>query len=87
MSVDRLAPIPGADYATPVTTRPDPDPPEPRGMLDRARDHFGAADARREAGDGPVDPIELWGRRIGRALGLVGVLVLLYLLVAQLSSR
>jgi hypothetical protein len=43
-------------------------------------DHFAGADA---AAEGP-DPIELWGRRIGRALSLVGVVVLAYLLGVQL---
>lgn len=38
----------------------------------RAQDHFGAADADQQ------DAIEIWGTRIGRALALVIVLVLLY---------
>jgi hypothetical protein len=49
----------------------------------RVADHFGANDALREA-EGQTDPIELWGRRIGRALSLIGVVVLAYLLGAQL---
>jgi hypothetical protein len=31
-----------------------------------------------------VDPVELWGRRIGRALSLVGVVVLTLWLLVQL---
>lgn len=38
----------------------------------RATDHFAARDA--IGTDGSVDSIELWGRRIGRALSLAGVL-------------
>lgn len=37
----------------------------------RARAHFGAADA------DPADRIEIWGTRIGRALALVIVLLIL----------
>jgi hypothetical protein len=40
----------------------------------RASDHFAAKDA--AAADGSVDRIELWGRRIGRALSLLGLIVL-----------
>jgi anti-sigma-K factor RskA len=40
----------------------------------RATDHFAARDA--IAADGSVDAIELWGRRIGRALSLAGVIAL-----------
>jgi hypothetical protein len=40
----------------------------------RATDHFAARDA--VGPNGSVDPIELWGRRIGRGLSLAGVLVL-----------
>ncbi|MCB1508647.1 MAG: hypothetical protein KDI98_07875 [Hyphomicrobiaceae bacterium] len=36
----------------------------------RARDHFGGADGE--------DSIEIWGRRIGRGLALVVVMVLIY---------
>lgn len=39
----------------------------------RATDHFAAKDA---ASDAAGDPIELWGRRIGRTLSLAGVIVL-----------
>jgi len=40
-----------------------------------ARDHIGAADADR------ADPIEVWGTRIGRALGLIITIGLLVWLV------
>jgi len=46
----------------------------------RASDHFSAKDAVAE--DGSVDRIELWGRRIGRALSLaafVALAIYLYL--------
>lgn len=36
----------------------------------RAADHFGGKDAI-GATDGKTDPVELWGRRIGRALSLI----------------
>ena len=36
-----------------------------RGAADAASRHFGAADAP------PDDPVEVWGRRIGRALGFI----------------
>ncbi|MDB5649164.1 MAG: hypothetical protein JWL62_684 [Hyphomicrobiales bacterium] len=38
--------------------------------MQRGADHFAARDA------APEDGIELWGRRIGRALGLIFLLVL-----------
>jgi ferric-dicitrate binding protein FerR (iron transport regulator) len=44
----------------------------------RATDHFAARDATTDAAN---DPIELWGRRIGRALSLVafvGLAIYLY---------
>jgi hypothetical protein len=49
----------------------------------RAAAHFAGADA---AGpDGAIDPIELWGRRIGRALSLLAVIGLsIYLYVTYL---
>jgi hypothetical protein len=46
----------------------------------RATDHFAARDAVGE--DGEADAIELWGRRIGRALSLaafIGLSIYLYL--------
>ena len=53
-------------------------------MGDRARDHFGGRDAVGAAEGGGTDPVELWGRRIGRALSLVGVIVLALWLLVQL---
>ena len=50
----------------------------------RLGDHFAARDAIGSAEDGGTDPVELWGRRIGRVLSLVGVVVLAYFLGAQL---
>jgi len=49
----------------------------------RAGRHFAAADA---AGpEGTHDPIELWGRRIGRALSLLAVIALsIYLYLTYL---
>jgi hypothetical protein len=42
--------------------------------LHRAASHFGGTE------DGTTDLMEIWGRRIGRALGAIGVVVLgLYL--------
>ena len=46
--------------------------------------HFSGADAAVEAGGAP-DWAEVWGRRIGRGLSLVGVVVLAYLLGVQLK--
>ena len=40
----------------------------------RASDHFAGKDA--VGADGSVDRIELWGRRIGRSLSLVGLIAL-----------
>jgi hypothetical protein len=49
----------------------------------RAGRHFAAADA--TGPDGARDPIELWGRRIGRALSLIAVIVLsIYLYLTYL---
>ena len=43
----------------------------------RASDHFTAKDAVNDAGaEGSVDRIELWGRRIGRGLSLIGLIAL-----------
>lgn len=50
----------------------------------RLTDHFGARDAIGDAEDGGTDPIELWGRRIGRILSVLGLIVLLVWLAAQL---
>ena len=43
----------------------------------RATDHFAAKDALdARTADGSVDRIELWGRRIGRGLSLLGLIAL-----------
>lgn len=47
--------------------------------MGRAADHFSG----RDAPEG--DKIELWGRRIGRALSLIGVVVLAFWLGHQLK--
>lgn len=48
---------------------------------ERAGSHF----AGRDPADPPDDAIELWGRRIGRALSLAGVIVLaVYLFVTYI---
>jgi len=56
------------------------------GLVDaalRAGRHFAAADA--VGPDGARDPIELWGRRIGRALSLLAVIALaIYLYLTYL---
>ena len=49
----------------------------------RIGDHFSARDAVGET-EGAADPVELWGRRVGRALSLIGVVVLAYLVGVQL---
>ena len=49
----------------------------------RVADHFAARDAQSAPGGG--DPVELWGRRIGRGLSLIGVIVLAWLLGGQLG--
>jgi len=41
-------------------------------------DHFAGKDAIGSAEGGETDPAELWGRRIGRALSVLGVLALTY---------
>ena len=50
----------------------------------QAGEHFGAKDAVGSAEGGGTDPIELWGRRIGRALSLIGVVILTIWLLVQL---
>lgn len=50
----------------------------------RLGDHFNGQDAAGAAPSGETDPIEVWGRRIGRALSLVGVVALTYWLGLQL---
>jgi hypothetical protein len=52
----------------------------------RAVDHFNAKDAIGDAEAGTTDPIELWGRRIGRILsliGFIGLAIYLYFYFAQ----
>jgi hypothetical protein len=51
----------------------------------RAGDHFGARDAVGASETGETDPIELWGRRIGRILSLIGVVILGLWLLVQLD--
>jgi hypothetical protein len=48
-------------------------------------DHFAGKDAQGKGEDGGTDAAELWGRRIGRSLSLIGVIVLTYLLGQQLK--
>lgn len=47
--------------------------------MSRAADHFAAKDAP------PDDKVELWGRRIGRSLSLIGVILLVAWLGHQLK--
>jgi hypothetical protein len=51
----------------------------------RMGDHFGGKDAVGAAESGGTDPVELWGRRIGRSLSIVGVIVLTLWLLVQLE--
>jgi hypothetical protein len=51
----------------------------------RAGDHLSAKDAVGSGEDGTTDPIELWGRRIGRILSLIGVVILGLWLLVQLD--
>lgn len=51
----------------------------------RAGDHFAGRDAVGEGAEGGTDPIEVWGRRIGRGLSLVGVVALSLWLGRQLG--
>ncbi len=51
----------------------------------RVGDHFSGRDAIGTAEDGGTDPIEVWGRRIGRGLSVVGFIVLALWLMAQLG--
>ena len=51
----------------------------------RVGDHFSGRDAAGEAEGGGTDPIEVWGRRIGRGLSLLGVLALSLWLGRQLG--
>ncbi|WP_243369840.1 hypothetical protein [Microvirga solisilvae] len=54
-------------------------------MSRQAQDHFAARDAEGASDGGETDPIELWGRRIGRGLSLVGVVILGLWLLIQLG--
>jgi hypothetical protein len=45
-------------------------------MGQRVGAHFAGRDAIGAAEDGGTDPAELWGRRVGRALSLIGVIAL-----------
>lgn len=51
----------------------------------RMTDHFSGNDAVGRAENGETDPIEVWGRRIGRSLSVVGFVVLVYWLASQLQ--
>jgi hypothetical protein len=51
----------------------------------RVGDHFAGKDAQGVGEGGGTDPVEVWGRRIGRGLSLVGVIVLAYWLGLQLG--
>lgn len=51
----------------------------------RAGDHFSGRDAGDEGAPGAADPIEIWGRRIGRALSVVLALALVWWLGFQLG--
>ena len=53
--------------------------------LRRMSGHFAARDAVGAGEGGETDPIEVWGRRIGRALSLVGVVALSLWLLVQLK--
>jgi ferric-dicitrate binding protein FerR (iron transport regulator) len=50
----------------------------------RATDHFAAKDA---VAEGENDPIELWGRRIGRALSLAAFIALVIYLYVTYFAR
>lgn len=54
-------------------------------LVHRLGGHFGARDATGEGEGGTTDPIELWGRRIGRALSVVGFVALILWLAFQLG--
>jgi hypothetical protein len=50
----------------------------------RMGDHLSGRDAVGEA-EGATDPVELWGRRIGRVLSVIGFVVLSLWLAVQLE--
>lgn len=51
----------------------------------RLTDHFAGRDAVGAAEGGRTDPVELWGRRIGRALSAVAFVALVLWLLVQLD--
>ena len=51
----------------------------------RVGDHFAGRDAVGKAEGGGTDPIEVWGRRIGRAISVVLALTLAWWLGVQLG--
>jgi hypothetical protein len=51
----------------------------------RVGNHFGGKDAIGAKDDGGTDPIEVWGRRIGRSLSLVAFVLLSLWLAYQLG--
>jgi hypothetical protein len=51
----------------------------------RVGDHLGGRDAIGAGEDGTTDPIELWGRRIGRTLSVIGFVLLSLWLAHQLG--
>jgi hypothetical protein len=50
----------------------------------RMGDHFGGRDAIGEGEGGSTDPVELWGRRIGRFLSVIAFVLLSLWLLHQL---
>jgi hypothetical protein len=51
----------------------------------RMGDHFGGKDAIGAAENGGTDPVEIWGRRIGRSLSVIGFVALVLWLAVQLD--
>jgi ferric-dicitrate binding protein FerR (iron transport regulator) len=54
-------------------------------MSQRAQHHFSGRDAEGALEGGGTDPIELWGRRIGRSLSVIGFVALVLWLLVQLG--
>ena len=54
-------------------------------VAQRAGDHFSGRDAVGAGEGGATDPVEVWGRRIGRALSVVLALGLVWWLGLQLG--
>ena len=74
---------------SPGPDRPRSDRPAPSLAEDAARRtlrHFAGRDADGEGDGGTTDPVEVWGRRIGRALSVVLAVALVCWLVAQLGA-